>query len=96
MLVYGKEMPRILQAINENKHKFKELPRGPIGRYIKVKEKKWTIAVEGFLSPNLLQTFIVDNKNDCTLLRSIFDRCCISSKKPSIITSKFIPKVNLC
>lgn len=47
--LYGRDIPRLKQAIAQNKHKFQHEPRGPLGSYIKMKNKQWTVAVEGLL-----------------------------------------------
>lgn len=93
LLLYGKDMPRVVKAINDLKHKFKQVPRGPLGAYIKIHDKKWAVAVEGFLNPGLLRSFAVDNKQDSALLLKIFERLWTSGGKPTIITSKFFHEV---
>lgn len=59
-----------------------------------MKDRKWAVAVEGFLSPGLLRAFAVDNRNDNELLMNIFQRVCNSrGSKPVVITSKFFFQV---
>ncbi|KAF5272537.1 hypothetical protein FQA39_LY07861 [Lamprigera yunnana] len=94
LLVYGREMPQIVEAINSNKNKFMHLPRGPLGSFITLKDKKWAVAVEGFLSPTLLRAFTVDNKSDNQLLIQIFEKVGREGPKPMVITGKFFLKVH--
>ncbi|XP_022920756.1 structural maintenance of chromosomes protein 6 [Onthophagus taurus] len=91
--LYGRNIPQIMDALNCNKHKFKKMPKGPLGVYIKIKDKKWSVAVEGFLA-NLLQSFTVDNTADNRCLSQIFNQYCQSSRPPTIITSKYFDVVH--
>ncbi|KAJ8935418.1 hypothetical protein NQ314_012837, partial [Rhamnusium bicolor] len=92
MLLYGRNMPRIKQMIEQYKHKFEHEPRGPLGSYIKLKDKKWAVAVEGYLGAGTLQAFAVDNNKDNQLLREIFNKVCGGDRQPQIISSKFVYK----
>ncbi|GJQ78528.1 hypothetical protein Trydic_g11642 [Trypoxylus dichotomus] len=94
LVVYGKEMPEIVKAIRQNKNKFTHLPRGPLGASINIRDKKWDVAIEGFLGAGLLRAFTVDNKKDNALLMEIFNQHCGSGHKPLVITSKFFNKVH--
>lgn len=93
MTVYGKYMPTILNCINEAKEQFSEMPRGPIGSYIKLKDKKWALAVEEFIGFSLLQSFCVNNARDSEILNKIFNRVLNKQPKPTIICSKFFKQV---
>lgn len=90
LLLYGRDMPRIKQMISQYRKQFQHEPRGPLGSYIKIKDKKWTVAVEGYIGPGLLRAFAVDNKKDNQLLRDIFNKVLGPGSHPQIITSKFI------
>ncbi|XP_050517633.1 structural maintenance of chromosomes protein 6 isoform X2 [Diabrotica virgifera virgifera] len=92
LLLYGRDMPGIKKMIQQNIRNFRQEPRGPLGSYIKIKDKRWTVAVEGHLTPSLLGAFVVDNKEDNQRLREIFNRVLGKSNHPQIITSKFISK----
>lgn len=85
--VYGPNMSSFLKAL-ESKFKsrgFKEMPLGPIGRYIEVIDKKNRSAVEAILG-GMLQTFVVCNVED----RKTLDRMMQQSKiRGSIIVTKF-------
>ncbi|XP_044253818.1 structural maintenance of chromosomes protein 6 [Tribolium madens] len=92
LLLYGRDIPRVQQLIEQNKSRFKHQPRGPLGSYIKLKDKKWAVAVESYLTPGLLGSFTVDNSSDNQLLVQIFNQVWSSGRKPAIITSKFFFK----
>lgn len=86
-------MAQCLQEIENNKNKFTEPPRGPIGMYIKVRDKKWTAAVELYIKHGMLKTFCVTNGHDSKVLSEIFKRVFRNAPKPSIISSKFFHRV---
>ncbi|XP_072398773.1 structural maintenance of chromosomes protein 6 [Diabrotica undecimpunctata] len=92
LLLYGRNMPSIKKMIQQNLRTFRQEPRGPLGSYIKIKNKEWTVAVEGHLTAALLGAFVVDNKEDNQRLREIFNKVLGKSNHPQIITSKFIFK----
>jgi chromosome segregation ATPase len=89
LLLYGRDVPRVKQLIEQNKSKFAQVPRGPLGHYIKLRDKKWAVAVESYLSPALLGSFMVDNRDDNQLLVQIMNKAWSGGRKPTIITSKF-------
>nr|CAI5838630.1 unnamed protein product [Callosobruchus analis] len=72
LIIYGRDMPRVKEMINQYKSKFKHEPRGPLGSYIKLKDKKWATAIEGYIGPANLGAFAVDNRKDSQLLQEIF------------------------
>ncbi|KAK5648751.1 hypothetical protein RI129_003643 [Pyrocoelia pectoralis] len=92
--LYGRDMPRLVQAIKQVGSQFTQMPRGPLGSYITLKDKKWAVAVEGFLSPSLLRAFTVDNKRDNELLMKILQKVCQNGPKPMVITGKFFFQVH--
>ncbi|KAB0804136.1 hypothetical protein PPYR_01106 [Photinus pyralis] len=92
--LYGSDMPRIVQAIKQAESQFTHVPRGPLGSYITLKDKKWAVAVEGFLTTGLLRAFAVDNKRDNELLMKILQRTCSGGQKPMVITGKFFFQVH--
>lgn len=91
--VYGGNMNRILQAIGAAKEQFSKLPRGPVGSYIKLKDKKWALAIEDFISQSMLISFCVDNQKDAKVLSRIFSDAG-GGPKPTIICSKFRNQVH--
>lgn len=64
-----------------------------IGSYIKIKNRKWAVAVEGYLGTGILSSFAVDNNKDNQLLRQIFNNVWKNGRQPQIITSKFVFQV---
>lgn len=93
--LYGSDMSRIIELIEREKSNFVHPPRGPIGSYVSLKDKKWALAIEQHLSSSLLRAFVVDNKKDNELLINIFRRVCRDEYSiPPIITSKFFFKVH--
>ncbi|VEN56391.1 unnamed protein product [Callosobruchus maculatus] len=92
LIIYGRDMPRVKEMISQYKNKFQEEPRGPLGSYIKLKDKKWATAVEGYIGPANLGAFAVDNRKDSQLLQEIFRKVWTGGVQPQIITSKFFYK----
>ncbi|CAG9762184.1 unnamed protein product [Ceutorhynchus assimilis] len=90
LVLYGRNMQRVKEMIKRDIKKFKEEPRGPLGSYIRLKDKKWAVAAEGFIGGATLGAFTVDNEQDNKMLQQIFNKC--GEQKPTIITSKFINK----
>ncbi|KAK9874057.1 hypothetical protein WA026_002412 [Henosepilachna vigintioctopunctata] len=93
LLLYGRHIPKVKQLIKQYEKKFHQLPRGPLGSYIKLKDKKWAVAAEGYIGSSLLNSFIVDDKQDNQLLLKIFKQVA-PERIPTIITSKFFDKVH--
>nr|CAH7726240.1 unnamed protein product [Callosobruchus chinensis] len=89
LIIYGRDMPRVKEMISQYKDKFKQEPRGPLGSYIKLRDKKWAVAVEGYIGPANLGAFAVDNRKDSQLLQEIFRKVWTGGVQPQIITSKF-------
>ncbi|KAL1512549.1 hypothetical protein ABEB36_002130 [Hypothenemus hampei] len=90
LLNYGRYIPKVKEMIERYKNSFQYEPKGPLGAYMKLKDKKWGVAVEGFLGRGILNAFIVDNQRDGKILRDIFSKCLEGERQPTIITSKFI------
>ncbi|CAH2013059.1 unnamed protein product [Acanthoscelides obtectus] len=85
-------MPKVKAMIQQYKSRFQQEPRGPLGSYIKLKDKKWAVAVEGYIRPATLGAFAVDNKKDSQVLQEIFRKVWTGGSQPQIITSKFFFK----
>ncbi|XP_050312592.1 structural maintenance of chromosomes protein 6 isoform X2 [Anthonomus grandis grandis] len=90
LVIYGRNIPTVKEIIKQNRHKFQYEPKGPLGAYIKLKDKKWAVAAEGYLGGGMLSAFTVDNQQDCNLLRQIFAQYLQGERQPTIITSKFL------
>ncbi|CAG9858163.1 unnamed protein product [Phyllotreta striolata] len=92
LLLYGRQVPRIKEMIKQYGSRFKKTPKGPLGSYVTIKDKKWTVAVEGVIGPAVLKAFIVDNVQDNKLLIEIFTKVLGPTSHPLIITSEFVGK----
>lgn len=75
MMAYGASMTKLLNEVERlyQQRKFSELPRGPIGRYIEVPDKKYRSAVENILDRTLLG-FIVNSDKDRLLLKELLGK----------------------
>lgn len=93
--VYGRGMAELVEKLHRlhSQGKFTELPRGPIGSYIEVPDKKYRNAVENIMGP-IIHGFFVNCDKDRILLSHI-----LKSDLPhlvnqtQIITGKFINKL---
>ncbi len=90
-------MPELLKMIEQSHRKgdFRQLPRGPLGKYIEVTEEKYKGPVEQLLGPKLL-SFCVNDSKDREVLNRIFNK--LSPKYPevkriSVICMKFMDNV---
>lgn len=65
LTAYGAQMPAFIRRIEEEFKRggFSKLPRGPMGRYVKVQDKKWRLAVESVVG-GLLTSFCVNSQED--------------------------------
>jgi chromosome segregation ATPase len=68
--VYGVWMPDCLKAI-ENENRFHKKPIGPIGRYIRCIEPRWSYAVEKHLAATM-SGFICSDNHDEKILLELF------------------------
>ena len=76
LLAYGRDMPRVIQAIKEYEKQGKwkgATPIGPFGLHVRVKDKKYTSIVETLLGSSL-SGLGVDNQQDLRLLSSILKK----------------------
>ncbi|KAK9498745.1 hypothetical protein O3M35_003312 [Rhynocoris fuscipes] len=95
--VYSSWMPGLVETVNtaHEQGKFEQMPRGPIGSYIKLKDESWGPAIEYFFGRGALTSFCVHSKNDYEVLYKIFVKLNIPVKeRPSVFISKFLPKVH--
>lgn len=87
---YGPWMRSLVDAIHRNQGRFRRPPKGPIGAMIRLKDYKWSRAVEQVVSRNLLSAFITDNATDDALLKQIMrDVLRNNPFKPDTICSRF-------
>lgn len=87
--VYGQHMKSLIQMIEKvyNNRKFSALPKGPLGRYLEVPDKKWRGVVEQLLGGHLT-SFIVNNGQDRQVLDKII-KTHFPQSRHTIITAKF-------
>lgn len=90
-------MPELIKSIEQmhKKGEFRQLPRGPLGKYIEVTEEKFKGPVESIFGAKLL-SFCVNDAKDRDVLSRLFSK--MSSRYPdvkkcSIITTKFVDHV---
>lgn len=92
---FGEHMPAFRNAIEEanRRGQFRQIPRGPLGYLISLKDSEQALAIELCLK-NLLPAFICDNHEDEKVLQGLMARVFQSGRRPSIITSSFLPHVH--
>uniref|UniRef100_A0A0N5AI42 SMC_N domain-containing protein n=1 Tax=Syphacia muris TaxID=451379 RepID=A0A0N5AI42_9BILA len=84
---FGVEVPSILRVIEENGQRFYKKPIGPLGLFVKVCEKRWTLAVELALS-SALKCFLCDNVKDKKIFEVLLKENGIK-RMPGFIITKF-------
>lgn len=93
--VYGQHMPQLVLRIEQehNRGRFSKLPRGPLGRYVEVPDRKWRGTVEFILKNGLMNAFFVNSDKDRGFLMQLIKREFPNIQMPNIITSKFVDQV---
>ncbi|XP_012283644.1 structural maintenance of chromosomes protein 6 [Orussus abietinus] len=96
LMIYGGNMPHLVNRIQQEfrKGRFKEMPRGPIGSYVKLKDPTWAAAVEDYIGAGSLRSFCVDNQNDAKTLTNIMREVLRNEPMPHVICSKFFHQVH--
>ncbi|KAM4522033.1 structural maintenance of chromosomes protein 6 [Odontesthes bonariensis] len=92
---FGEQMPALLDSIQEahRRRQFKQMPRGPLGFLISLKDPEQALAVEVCLKGQL-QAFTCDNYDDEKVLQGLMARAFPAGRRPTIVTSSFIPHVH--
>lgn len=92
---FGEHMPALLAAVEEayRKGQFRQKPRGPLGYLISLKDPELALAVEVCLK-GLLQAFTCDNYDDERMLQGLMSKGFPPGRRPTIITSSFLPRVH--
>ena len=88
LIIFGENIPKLVQMIQKNSQKFREMPIGPLGMEVKLSSdasKSEHALIEHELQ-SILKAFLVDNSNDRQALQVLAKKCGISI---TIITSKF-------
>ena len=60
---YGRWMLELVNVVRQNQRQFSRPPKGPLGASVKLKEQRWSVAIEALLGWNLF-SFVVDNRED--------------------------------
>ena len=86
---FGPLMRSLKEALRDNQQRFRKMPKGPVGSYIRLKDYKWSTAVEQVLK-GVLFCFVVDNPYDDAefkrLANGVFRRGSHSGNTPRIDT----------
>ncbi|XP_068433413.1 structural maintenance of chromosomes protein 6-like [Clinocottus analis] len=92
---FGEHMPSLLNSIQEahRRGQLKHKPRGPLGYLISLKDPELALSVEVCLKGQL-QAFTCDNHEDEKVLQGLMSRVFPKGRRPSIITSNFLPTVH--
>ncbi|TKR80791.1 hypothetical protein L596_014799 [Steinernema carpocapsae] len=86
-LRFGRDIPKIREIIERNKHMFEKPPVGPLGSFVSVTDRKWVHVVE-YILRRQLNTFLVNSGRDRKTFFDLLDRHRIGAK-PTVITSRF-------
>uniref|UniRef100_A0A182PKN8 Peptide methionine sulfoxide reductase B1, chloroplastic n=1 Tax=Anopheles epiroticus TaxID=199890 RepID=A0A182PKN8_9DIPT len=94
LAVYGTNMPALDARIRQlhQQGKFSELPRGPLGQYIEVRNKKWSGIVETALG-GCLTAFFVATQEDWRTLDALLRREFPDLQNRTIFTGRFVKEV---
>ncbi|WKX95638.1 hypothetical protein Q1695_012249 [Nippostrongylus brasiliensis] len=92
---FGENIPRILEVLQANAEKFEYMPRGPIGMYIKVNDRRWAFAVEE-ATRRVLTSFVFNSKRDHQVFERLMRDNAVRGSLPNAIFSKFnVPAHNV-
>ncbi|XP_046388328.1 structural maintenance of chromosomes protein 6 [Ischnura elegans] len=73
---------------------FAKKPRGPLGSYLKVKDKSWAPAVEAILGGDILRSYIVDSHKDRLVLDKLIQKVSGGAgRSPTVTATRFMDKV---
>ncbi|XP_060805756.1 structural maintenance of chromosomes protein 6 [Amyelois transitella] len=93
LAVYGSKMvelcDRVRKAVARNQ--FSAPPKGPIGAYIKVKQKEWGGALEHIIGGGIT-SFCVNSAEDSRKLFEIMGQVYGKDPKPAVTCSKFLAR----
>lgn len=74
MARFGHYVPELMRKIQRLENKFKVLPIGPVGQYVKLEDETWAATIEQAIGRTLLMSFIVADSKDQRLLQSLLPR----------------------
>ncbi|KAI5740084.1 hypothetical protein M8J76_000353 [Diaphorina citri] len=91
---YGPWMETLVDAIKEahRRRKFSEMPRGPLGAYIKMRDQNVAALAEYALGYPTLRKFVVNSRQDEKELKAIFDRVLPPNVRLPITCAKFVKR----
>ncbi|XP_052748840.1 structural maintenance of chromosomes protein 6 isoform X2 [Galleria mellonella] len=91
LAVYGAAMAELCERVHAAAARghFSAPPRGPVGAYLKVKQKEWGGVLENILG-NSIRTFCVNSPEDSRKLFEIMGQVYGSAAKPGVTCSKFL------
>uniref|UniRef100_A0A182T868 Structural maintenance of chromosomes protein 6 n=1 Tax=Anopheles maculatus TaxID=74869 RepID=A0A182T868_9DIPT len=94
LAVYGANMPALDARIRQlhRQGKFSELPRGPLGQYIEVRNKKWSGIVETALG-GCLSAFFVSTQDDWRTLDALLKHEFPDLQNRTIFTGRFVKEL---
>ena len=61
---FGNELMKLMSLIDQNERKFSVKPIGPVGKFVTMKDARWTDAVEHAIGQVPLRTVLVQNYQD--------------------------------
>jgi chromosome segregation ATPase len=87
LTIFGASIPKLLQAIEQHRHEFHQVPVGPIGSYVNVPQRhqKFVTAIDMVLGSSL-SSFIVTDEHDRSVLERLKRK--INSRDVPVIMSK--------
>ncbi|XP_048489540.1 structural maintenance of chromosomes protein 6 [Plutella xylostella] len=91
LAVFGANMAELVKRVNaaSARGQFSAPPKGPVGAYLKVKEKRWSGALEHIIGGNIMN-FCVNSPEDSRKLFEIMGQVYGRSHKPGVTCSKFL------
>ena len=74
LILYGPQMPKLVDCINLRKNEFSKPPIGPVGMHVSLKDQSWIAPAEEAMS-GLLNAFMVATSEDMDKLRKMSKEC---------------------
>lgn len=81
--VYHDKMADVVAEIERRRQKFKEMPIGPLGAYVKILKEEWVHICENIFGKSL-NGFLVTNHDDRMALQEILDNKKWYVKRPQL------------
>ncbi|CAF1392722.1 unnamed protein product [Adineta steineri] len=93
--IYGRYTLSILKEIEKQAHRFKQMPIGPVGKHIRLIDRKWAIAIEQAIG-NIIPSYLCSCREDERVFLEILTRCVPAQDmdyRPSVTVMKFQSKI---